>query len=46
MSMEGLDLPQDEVSALREEFAESARVQRYLDEVLKVHRTVAPRSVW
>jgi hypothetical protein len=46
MSMEGLDLPPDEVRALREEFAESARVQRYLDEVLRMHRTATARSVW
>jgi predicted O-methyltransferase YrrM len=46
ISVEGLDLPADEIDALRREFAESQRLQRYLDGVLKVHNSQAPRSVW
>ena len=46
MSIEGLDLPTAEVEALRTEFAHSARVQRYLDDVLLLHRTQASRSMW
>ena len=46
MSIEGLDLPAAEVEALREEFGYSARVQRYLDEVQRVHATATLRSIW
>ena len=46
ISVEGLDLPADEIDALRREFAESQRLQRYLNGVLKVHNSQAPRSVW
>ena len=46
MSSEGLDLPTAEVEALREEFAYSSRVQRYLDEVQRVHATATTRSIW
>jgi hypothetical protein len=46
MSLEGRDLPSDEVAELREEFAYSARAQRYLDEVERVHETAALRSMW
>ncbi len=46
ISVEGLDLPADEIDALRREFAESQRLQRYLDGVLKVHNSQAPRTVW
>jgi hypothetical protein len=46
ISVEGLDLPADEIDALRREFAESQRLQRYLDGVLEVHNSQAPRSVW
>jgi hypothetical protein len=46
MSLEGRDLPADEVAALREEFGYSARAQRYLDEVVRVHATTSLRSMW
>jgi predicted O-methyltransferase YrrM len=46
MSVEGLDLPRDEVQAIREEFAYSARAQRYLDEVERLHATTSLRSMW
>jgi hypothetical protein len=46
MSIEGLDLPTAEVEGLREEFGYSARVQRYLDEVQRVHATATLRSIW
>lgn len=46
LSLEGRDLPPDEISALRAEFAASARVQRYLDQVLRLHETAALRPVW
>jgi hypothetical protein len=46
MSIEGLDLPADEVAALRDEFAHSARAQRYLDEVERVHATASLRAMW
>jgi hypothetical protein len=46
MSSEGLDLPTAEVEALRDEFGHSSRVQRYLDEVQRVHATATTRSIW
>ena len=46
MSIEGLDLPTAEVEALREEFGYSSRIQRYLDEVQRVHATATLRSIW
>jgi predicted O-methyltransferase YrrM len=46
MSIEGLDLPADEISALRTEFADSARLQRYLTSVVRWHESNAPRAVW
>jgi hypothetical protein len=46
MSIEGLDLPMAEVEGLRGEFAYSSRVQRYLDEVQRVHATTAARTIW
>lgn len=46
MSIEGMDLPRDEVQAVREEFAYSSRAQRYLDEVERVHATTSLRSMW
>jgi methyltransferase family protein len=46
MSVEGMDLPRDEVQAVREEFAYSSRAQRYLDEVERVHATTSLRSMW
>ena len=46
ISSEGLDLPADEVDALRQDFTHSARVQRYLDEVLRVHRMTDSRALW
>ena len=46
ISREGLDLPPDEVNALRQEFAASARLQRYLSAVLRCHKSEAPRAVW
>jgi hypothetical protein len=46
MSVEGLDLPEDEVAAIRTEFAYSGRAQGYLDEVLRIHATAALRSMW
>lgn len=46
ISIEGLDLPADEIGALREEFADSARLQRYLTSVVRCHESNAPRAVW
>jgi hypothetical protein len=46
ISIEGLDLPQDEIHALREEFADSQRLQRYLSSVVQCHESEAPRAVW
>jgi len=46
MSIEGLDLPLAEVTSLREEYAHSPRLQRYLDEVQRLHETAAVRSMW
>jgi len=46
ISLEGLDLPTDEISALREEFVESERLQRYLSAVLETHGAGVPRAVW
>lgn len=46
MSMEGMDLPEAEVEALRTEFGYSMRMQRYLDEVQRVHETTAVRAIW
>jgi predicted O-methyltransferase YrrM len=46
ISIEGLDLPTDEISALREQFANSERLQRYLSCVVEAHESAAPRAVW
>jgi hypothetical protein len=46
ISIEGLDLPADEIDALRTEFADSQRLQRYLSTVVKAHESEAPRAVW
>ena len=46
MSVEGLDLPSDEIESLREEFAHSTRLQRYLDDMLRVHQTASLRTIW
>jgi predicted O-methyltransferase YrrM len=46
ISIEGLDLPADEIRALRTEFADSARLQRYLTRVVRWHESKAPRAVW
>jgi hypothetical protein len=46
ISIEGLDLPADEVRALREEFVDSQRLQRYLSAVVQTHQSGAPRGVW
>ena len=46
ISLEGLDLPADEIDALRTEFADSQRLQRYLSSVVKLHDSQAPRTVW
>jgi hypothetical protein len=46
MSIEGLDLPGDEIRELREQFADSARLQSYLSNVVRSHESEAPRGVW
>jgi hypothetical protein len=46
ISIEGLELPTDEISALRAEFADSERLQRYLNCVVQTHESTAPRAVW
>jgi hypothetical protein len=46
ISIEGLDLPADEIDALREQFADSERLQRYLNSVVEAHESAAPRAVW
>jgi len=45
MSTEGRELPQREIDALRTDFADAKRVQRYLAEVLKVHE-LGHRNIW
>ena len=45
MSIEGRELPDREIAALRTDFAAATRVQRYLDEVLRVHQS-GERGVW
>jgi hypothetical protein len=46
ISIEGLDLPGDEIRELREQFADSARLQRYLSKVVQLQESEAPRAIW